>query len=206
MAVASPASAVVSQGGWYGYAVTGSTYTSVTGDWNVPAATCASGSSTSAIWIGLDGYASSSVEQTGIDFSCVNGKAQDQGWYELYPAAPVFFANPIQPGDSISASVTYNGGSSYTLTLSDVTQGWQHTEQASLAGAARSSAEAVVEDPSDVMFTPIHLTGVTVDGSQLGSLDPVKITGGDNRIVVSPVTGSSFSVSWEAITSVPREP
>lgn len=206
MGVASPASAVVSSGGWYGYAVTGSTYTSVTGNWNVPTTPCTSGSSTSAIWVGLDGYSSSSVEQTGIDFGCSNGKAQDQGWYEMYPAAPVFFANPIQPGDSISAGVTFNGGSSYTLTLSDTTQGWQHTVHASLAGALRSSAEAVVEDPSDVVFTPIHFTGVTVDGSALGSLDPVKITGGDDRIVVSPVSGSSFSVSWGVINPVIREP
>jgi hypothetical protein len=104
---------------------------------------------------GPDGYGSSTVEQTGIDVSCVNG----------------------------------------------TTQGWQHVVNASRAGAARSSAEALVADPSDVMFTPIHFTGVTVDGSQLGSLRPVKITGSDSRIVVSPVSGSSFSASWTTPTS-----
>ncbi|HEY7432788.1 MAG TPA: G1 family glutamic endopeptidase [Streptosporangiaceae bacterium] len=194
--MAEPASAVVSGGGLYGYAVTGSTYTTVTGDWNIPTLTCTSGTSSSSIWVGLDGYSSPTVEQTGIDLSCVNGTAQGVGWYEMYPAAPVFFSNPVQPGDSVSAAVTYNGSSDFTLTLTDTTQGWQHTVHASLAGAARSSAEAVVEDPSDSVFSPIHFTGVTVNGAPLGSLSPVKLTGGDSRIVVSPVMGSSFSVSW----------
>jgi hypothetical protein len=206
LAMATPAQAVVSPGGWYGYAVTGSTYHAVTGSWHVPILSCTSTASFSSIWIGLDGYTSQTVEQVGTGMDCSGGKVHYYGWYEMYPAAPVQFANPVSPGDAMSASVTFTAPSSYTLTLTDATQGWNQVAHASLSGAARSSAEALVEDPDDAVFTPINFTGVTVDGSQLGSLNPTKITGADSRIVVSPVNGGSFSVSWQSITSEFRAP
>jgi hypothetical protein len=34
-----------------------------------------------------------------------------------------------------------------------------------------------------------------VDGSSLGSLHPIQVTGGNSRIVVSPVNGEGFDVT-----------
>jgi hypothetical protein len=51
---------------WAGYADTAGTYTSVSASWTQPTATCSSGGDQyAAFWIGLDGYTSSTVEQTG---------------------------------------------------------------------------------------------------------------------------------------------
>jgi hypothetical protein len=183
---------------WYGYAVTGATYTSTTADWTMPAVTCTASNGYVAIWTGLDGYTSATVEQVGAEVYCSGKTPEYYGWYELYPANPVDFSNTLKPGDKLQASVTY-GGSKFTLTLRDVTQGWTQTVTKALAGAARSSAETVVQVPDSFTcpapLTLAAFTGDTVDGSPLGSLDPVEGTGGDPNIIVSPVSGKSFSVS-----------
>jgi hypothetical protein len=41
----------------------------------------------------------------------------------MYPAYPVNFSNAVSPGDKFYGSVTFNGGSSYTLVLKDLTKG-----------------------------------------------------------------------------------
>jgi hypothetical protein len=182
---------------WYGYAVTGATYTSTTADWTMPAVTCTTSNSYVAIWTGLDGYSSDTVEQVGAEVYCSGKTPEYYGWYELYPADAVEFSSSLKPGDKLQASVTY-GGSKFTLKLRDVTQGWTQTVTKALAGAARSSAETVVQVPDSVTcpgsLTLAAFTGDTVDGSPLGSLDPVQGTGGDPDIIVTAVSGESFSV------------
>jgi Peptidase A4 family len=199
LGLAGPASAVTPSGGWYGYAVTGATYTSTTADWTMPAVNCAgTPNAYIAIWTGLDGYSSASVEQIGAQAYCSAGTAEYIGWYELYPAAAVDFSNTLKPGDSLQASVSY-ASSKFTLTLRDVTRGWTQTVTKALSGAERSSAETIVQvSPTFICPTPATLaafTGDTVDGSALGSLHPVEVTGGGTNIVVSPVSGKTFTVS-----------
>jgi hypothetical protein len=202
LAPAGAASAITTGGNWYGYAVTGSTYTSTTADWTMPAVTCTSSTPSGtylALWTGLDGYASDSVEQVGAEAYCSGTTAYYFGWYELYPAALQEFDQTLKAGDSLQASVTYSSGD-FTMTLRDVTQGWNETVKKALSGAERSSAETVFEVPGSFTcgsrFT-VTFTGDTVDGAALGSLDPVQITGADSHIVVSPVSGKTFSVTCE---------
>jgi peptidase A4-like protein len=200
LGMAGSASAVSVSGDWYGYAVTGATYTSTTADWTMPAMTCTTPNSYIAIWTGLDGYSSDSVEQIGAEAYCSGSTPEYFGWYELYPAAAVDFSKTLKPGDSLTAGVSYSS-SKFTLTLDDVTQGWTETVTKALAGAARSSAETIVEVPDNFSCLSAHtlaaFTGDTVDGTALGKLDPVQVTGGDPDIVVSPVSGKSFSVTCQ---------
>ncbi len=196
--LAGGASAVTPSGDWYGYAVTGATYTSTTANWTMPAVSCSASDSYAAIWTGLDGYSSDSVEQVGAEVACSGKTPEYFGWYELYPGPAQDFSNTLKPGDKLQASVTY-ASSKFTLTLHDVTQGWTQTVTKALSGAARSSAETVVEVPATFTcgapLTLAAVTGDTVDGAALGSLDPVKATGGDSHIVVSAVSGKTFTVS-----------
>jgi Peptidase A4 family len=199
---AAPASAAsLTAGSWYGYAVTGSTYTSTTADWTVPTLNCATAGKDPyiSIWTGLDGYSSDSVEQIGVDAMCDGSTASYEGWYEVYPAVAVYFSNPISPGDQLDASVTFSGTDTFTLKLQDVTQGWTETAKKTLSGAERSSAETIVQVPNTYTCssaqTPAKFTGDTVDGTALGSLSPVKVTGSDPHIAVSAVSGKSFTVS-----------
>jgi hypothetical protein len=194
---------------WSGYAVHHGTYNSVSASWTEPTGHCSSGSQYSSFWVGLDGYSSQTVEQTGTDVDCHGRTPSYYGWYEMFPAASVRISRPVKPGDRMRASVTYNGGGNFTLTLTDSTQGWTATEHKSLVAATRSSAEVIIEAPSSFTgelpladFGTAKFTAATVDGSTIGSLNPTKITmvvGGRQLDKISALTGgTSFTGKWLA--------
>ena len=111
---------------WAGYAAMGTAgaFTSVSASWAEPTATCSASETFSSFWVGLDGAGTNSVEQTGTEADCANGAATYEGWFEMFPNPPVFYDNPVNPGDALSAWVVANGGGSFTLTLTDSTAGW----------------------------------------------------------------------------------
>jgi hypothetical protein len=133
---------------WSGYAVTGSTFTGVKGSWIVPASTCPSGDQFAAFWVGIDGFSDETVEQTGTDSDCDGAnKPSYYAWYEFYPAPSfVITSLTITPGDTMSATVTYNG-TEFTTTITDETTGKSFTKSATVHGAQRSSAEWIAEAP-----------------------------------------------------------
>jgi hypothetical protein len=193
---------------WSGYAATGGPFTTVSANWVEPAGTCTGGHKYSSFWVGLDGYSSSTVEQTGSEVDCSGRTAVYYSWYEMYPAFPVNFSNTVRPGDHFTGSVAFTGGSNFTLKLADTTRGWSHTVNASLSGAARSSAEVIVEAPSSSSgvlpladFGTVHITGSTVNGSPIGNFNPTEIimvnNSGQEKDTVSPLTsGQNFSATW----------
>jgi hypothetical protein len=199
---------------WSGYAASNGTYTSVSADWTEPTGHCTAATRYSAFWVGLDGYTSNTVEQTGSEVDCAGGSPQYSAWYEMYPNLPVNFGNPVAPGDQFYGSVTFNGGSSYTLVLQDITEGWKHTIHASLSGAENSSAEAIVEAPCCTAgggvlplanFGTASFTNVEANGSAIGGYGPTKITmtDGANRdkdTVTSLTDGGNFSATWRRAT------
>jgi len=196
---------------WSGYAVTGGNgaYNSVSASWTEPTATCNTRRAQYAsFWVGLDGYSSNSVEQTGTDSDCSGRNPQYYGWYEMYPAYPVNFSNTVRPGDSMSASVTFSGSSTYTLVLHDATQGWTQTVVQNESGLARSSAEVITEAPSSssgvlplANFGTVHYSVSAANGTSLGSQNPVQIIMVDNsgldKDSTSSISGSgAFSNTW----------
>jgi hypothetical protein len=195
---------------WSGYAATGQTFSSVSSNWTEPTATCNdSGDEYAAFWVGLDGFNSDSVEQTGTDSDCDGGSPDYYGWYEMYPAAPVYYSNPVSPGDSMSASVSVSGDT-YTLVLTDNTQGWTQTQTISESGLQDSSAEVITEAPSDSSgplpladFGTVNYTGSTVDGSSMDAYNPTEIvmvgSSGDQLDTTSPMdSNGDFSNTWQA--------
>ncbi len=154
---------------WSGYAITGAagSITSVSGSWIVPAVT---GTSTAyaAFWTGIDGANSNTVEQTGTMSAIVNGQPTYYAWYEFYPAGMVEITTgsqyTVNPGDTISATVTYTGSSTITIghgrhattttqstfeiSISDTPAGWTYTTTGTVNNAALSSAEWIAEAPS----------------------------------------------------------
>lgn len=195
---------------WSGYAAASGTYSSVSASWTQPAGTCTASNQYAAFWVGLDGYNSGTVEQTGTLIECSGTTALYTSWYEMYPANPVYFSNPVSPGDHFNGSVTYNGSNSYTLKLADTTKGWSHTVTASLAGAARSSAEVIVEAPCCTSsggvlpladFHTASFTGSQANGAAIGNSHPVQIimvdsSGRDKDTISSLSSGENFSATW----------
>ena len=140
---------------WSGYAATTGTYSAVSASWTQPKGTCSNGDQYAAFWVGLDGYSSSSVEQTGTEVDCVGRTAEYYAWWEMYPGASVDYSTtkyPVHYGDSFTASVTYTAPNSYALVLTDNTAHWTASTTQSLAGAARSSAEVIAEAPCCTFF------------------------------------------------------
>jgi len=203
--------AITTSTNWSGYAATGNngSFSSIAASWVEPAGTCRSGYQYSSFWVGLDGYNSSSVEQTGSEVDCSGSTPQYYSWYEMYPANPVNFSNIVRPGDHFTGSVTFTGGSSFTLKLSDTTRGWSHTITQALSGAARSSAEVIAEAPCCTAsggilpladFGKVSFSGSTANGATLSRFNPVGInmvsSNGVAEDSVSALSGGNFTAIW----------
>jgi Peptidase A4 family len=194
---------------WSGYAATGSTYTSVSTTFTQPSVDCSKGDGYSSFWVGLDGYSSNTVEQTGTEADCSSGAASYYAWYEMYPKFPVNYADPVKPGDSITESVTFSGSSSFTLKLVDSTEGWSQSVTKKLNNAKRSSAEVIAEAPYSGGVLPLADFGKVsfgnslVNGATLSTFNPVGIdmvsSSGTPEATVSSLSGGSFSITWNSL-------
>src|SRR2546425_1014320 len=185
---------------WSGYAVTGPTgsVTDAKGSWIVPSVTCSSAASYSSFWVGIDGFGSNTVEQTGTDSDCQSGSPTYYAWYEFYPG-PAFLITGItvRPGDRISAEAVYSSGL-ITVTITDTTTAQSFTTSGG-AGALRSSAEWIAEAPSSAGgVLPLANFGTAYFGQDNTGLSPT------NYATVSGVTGpiNSFGPSVQEITMV----
>ena len=196
---------------WSGYAVTGpaGSVTTVTGSWTVPTVTPTKGGyKYAAFWAGIDGFSSNTVEQAGV-LAISNGKTVSySAWYEFYPAPMVTIPSiTITPGDTVTVTVTYVGNDQFTITLSDDSDTFSITQ--TVSGAARSSAEWIVERPSIgrsitklADFGTASFYSCTADGTSLSA--PIDITMVNNRgqtlaapsTLTTTETGYSFSVTY----------
>jgi hypothetical protein len=195
---------------WAGYASAGTpgTFTQVSASWAEPTVTCTADQTFSSFWVGLDGDGTSTVEQTGTEADCDNGAATYQGWFEMFPNAPVFYANPVDPGDAMSASVVANGGGSFTLTLTDSTQGWTQTTNQTSDTAQLGSAEIIAEAPSDGEVLPlsdfgtVNFTDALANSDAIGNANTTEITmesaAGAAEATPSALTdGDAFTVTFD---------
>jgi hypothetical protein len=172
--------------------------------------TCSNQQTFSSFWVGLDGDGTQSVEQTGTEADCANGNAAYQGWWEMFPAAPVFYNNPVKPGDAMSASVVSNGGGAFTLTLSDTTQNWTQATQQTSQTAQLGSAEVIAEAPSSQTgvlplsnFGTVNFTNADADNTPIGnsgadSLTMVSANGVTEATPSALTGGNAFSVTFGA--------
>ena len=162
---------------------------SVSGTWIVPTVTGKT-NAFSSVWVGIDGYDPSSptVEQIGTEQdTSSSGNTTYYAWYEMYPGPSILIPYrdlTIHPGDQISASVTYySSSSSFTLKITDNTTSPDQPfsiDQSVPSGAERSSAEWIVEAPSNrgggvlplANFGTVNFTGAqaTINGTT-GAID-----------------------------------
>jgi hypothetical protein len=235
-------SAAVESTNWAGWADIDETFTAVSSSWTEPAVYCTnSGSSSSgsllggllgtgggsgsdatsysSFWDGLDGYTSSSVEQTGTAADCTSTGPSYYAWYEMYPAGETQLpaSYKVEPNDVMVGTVNYSGGD-FIMVLQDKTQNWTYTTNP-LSGPslARSSVEFVAEAPSscDVLFCdglPLADFG-TVNFTNASVVDTSGLQGdiaqfpdaaiqmsSDGTVKATPdalnATNNGFSVTW----------
>jgi hypothetical protein len=195
---------------WSGYAATGSSgeFTSVSASWTQPALTCTSKTTYSSFWVGLDGYSNSALEQTGTEADCIGGKAEYGAWWEVLPASESPYSVTVKAGDSLSASVSRNSSGTFTMTLTDSTEGWtKTTTHAGSSGYQDDSAEVIAE-ATDVNgqiaqlsdFGTVTFNNAEADGNSLSSYSPTEIImAGNTDIKAQPgsLSGGTFSDTWE---------
>ena len=203
---------------WSGYAETGApgSFTSVAGSWTVPAVSCAADpGSYSSDWVGIDGDAinSSTVEQDGTDSDCAGTQPSYYAWYEMYGdeavdhGDAVDLPNPVSAGDTMSAGVSVSG-SSWTLSITDDTAGWSQTIPITYSGAAKATAEWIVERPQVngglatlADFGGVGFGGATANGSPLSSASSIAMYSGSDLLASPGPLGAdneSFAVTWYA--------
>jgi hypothetical protein len=214
---------------WSGYAITGSKFTFAKGSWHVPEVQCNLTPNTqSAFWVGIDGYSNDTVEQTGTASNCNGTTPVYFAWYEFYPAGSVVLSNfPVQAGDVIGASVTYNGNGSFTVGIHNHNTGQEFSKTVTVSGAQRASVEWIAEAPCCTKgggFLPLADFDVANYGydytsdsgtnyaSNGGTAEPIVSFGSDVQAITmvsntgvteaipSGLTadGTSFRVWWEA--------
>lgn len=143
---------------WSGYVAetnlnnpTENSVTAVSGSWIVPTVQATGTDDYSALWVGIDGYSSPTVEQIGTEHDSVNGVQQDSAWFEMYPGGSYTINGfPLNPGDVISASVVYIGSNTFVMTLMNDTQQVSFTVPTAYtqsSTALRQCAEWIVEAP-----------------------------------------------------------
>lgn len=193
---------------WSGYVARNGTFTSISGSWTVPAVDCSSTpNGVAAMWVGLDGAGSHTVEQTGTFSICDGGVASYGAWFEAFPASSVRISNTVAAGDGMTATVTNTAPQAFDLVLTNKTRGWTSTNPITVRGRL-ASAEAVAEAPSLQQqiqplanFGTVSFSNVTVNGAPIDNVAPQAITmaalgGRITKAVPGPLAGGSFSVSW----------
>jgi len=177
--------------------------------------------------VGLDGYSSSTVEQTGTDSDCNGSRPSYYAWYEFYPnPSELIRGLSISPGNHMSAEVSYGGGE-FTITITNDTTGQSYNKSSRVFGAARSSAEWIAEAPcctrgggilplsdfgtvslgadsTNVIGTNFATDSTTsgpisVFGSSVGQITMIS-SKGVNEAVPSALSadGTSFTVAWKS--------
>jgi hypothetical protein len=100
-----------------------------------------------ADWVGIDGFSDGTVEQTGTSSDCYYGQVYYYAWYEFYPAASATITSiTVQPGNIMTAEVSYLPSGLFTTTITDVSTHQSYTSPATaVPGAELGSAEWIAE-------------------------------------------------------------
>jgi hypothetical protein len=195
----------------------------VRGTWTVPSVVCGGAATYSASWVGIDGYADSTVEQTGTEQDCSGGVARYSAWYEMYPKISRTVPLSVHAGDTMSAEVRSVGSDNFQLTLTDANDGPNgvYTTTQKLARAQLQSAEWIVEAPSQGGILTLASFGsetfiqasVTINGTtgsiSSGQYDPITMVSSTGTTLAAPSKltsgGASFTDTYAGQGSIERK-
>jgi Peptidase A4 family len=170
---------------WSGYALTGSGYSSVTAHWVVQAVSRSHKATYSSEWVGIDGFSNSSLIQTGTESDYYNGAAHYDAWWEILPAAETVIPSiVVSPGDQMSAKITKGSGSSWTITISDMSRNETFSTVQTYTGP-QTSAEWIEEAPSvGGRIAPLANYGqTTFDPGTVNGINP-GLTASDGGVMI----------------------
>lgn len=190
----------------------------VAGSWIVPTLVATTDTTYCAIWVGIDGYLSDTVEQIGTSHDWVNGAQQNYAWFEMYPNGSYEISGfPVDNGDQISAKVGYKGNNTFKLVITNFTKGVTTTIPTSYttsSSAMRSSAEWIVEAPYSGEILPLSdfktvtfnycsaiiddVNGLINNGAWMNDEITMEATEVEAQPSALLKNGSCFQVAWES--------
>lgn len=197
---------------WSGYAITATTYTSVSGSWTVPTVNPPvkrHDRQFSSTWVGIDGFNDDDLIQAGTEQDWLGGSAFYQAWWEILPAdeQPISGIS-VHPGDLMTVTITR--GANWTISVTDVTRGQSFSTVRPYSGSG-ASAEWIQEAPTvgDHIASLAHdstvdFTNATANGANpdLTTADAGVMTRGGRhgRIISIPsvpdAAGNGFAVAF----------
>ena len=197
---------------WSGYAATSPTggtvsFTSVTGTWTVPTATCAAkdAGAFSTVWIGLGGYTTTQkTEETGTDSNCdAKGKPSYWAWFELVPYPSYTIPSKVGAGDTITGTVKIvnEAFGVVQMQVQNLTRGWTFTRNFNWSLPDTSSAEWIVSAPAACVRFVCHQASLTNFGqagmtgiSAVGNGVPGTLTDPDWNVIPIQLVPSTMTV------------
>ncbi len=210
---------------WSGYVATtpNDSVTYVTGTWTVPTVTATSRNTDSFAWVGIDGWGNGTVEQTGTAQGTDNGVPYYYAWWEMWSSInhqpeQTISTMTVSPGDSITASVTYQTSGTYAgdylLSINDTSRSndsfsiYANPQQYQDPLPDRSTAEWIMETPSSggtyatlPEFSPVTFTNcyASISGAsaqvQALNMNRNGVTLDTTSVLTS---GTSFSVLYDS--------
>ncbi len=134
---------------WAGYDISGSSFTAVSGSFNVPTLYAATRHTTSSEWVGIDGAANDSLIQAGVaqKYDPSSGLVYDHAWWEILPAAETIVPLRISTGDEISVAIAQIARTHWRISITNDTTGQRFATSQTYAGPSES-AEWIVEAPT----------------------------------------------------------
>ncbi len=212
---------------WAGYAVTkkGGKFRKVTANFHVPHLDCArtpgeTRGTYSSEWVGLDGFASETVEQDGISADCAPGTSKPMytAWHEIFPRPEVATKIVIRSGDSITATVAFSPTThNFRMSLTDNTNHHHFTvfRKCAATSCPRSSAEFISEAPgingrlaslADYRTERFVTTAITSSAGKTGGLSSkrwtptriIQVGHKTQKVIAIPTVlhGRSFTNHW----------
>ena len=195
---------------WSGYAASGNNFTSVTGTWTVPTV---SGqiSGADATWVGIGGIDTRDLIQAGTQATVNGGSVEYDAWIEMLPASSRPVSLTVNPGDSVTVTITQKSGNNWAIDMTNNTTGGRYNTTVQYT-STNSSAEWVQEAPSVGRgtiplddFGTLTFTGATavrdghtMDLNALGAQAITMINGSRQPLATPSVIGgdgTSFSVT-----------
>ncbi|VVB88737.1 Peptidase A4 family protein [uncultured archaeon] len=219
--IANSGSGIDNSYNWAGYVASGGTYTSISGSWIIPQINSPIANTADTSWIGIGGVTNGDLIQTGTQ-AIVNaaGKVSYQAWYELLPRGSVPISVSVNPGDSITASITQQQNNQWSILLRDNTNG-QSFQKTVTYSSSLSSAEWIEEMLSAGRgrgFIPLDNFGIvqfsnastikngnTINIAPAGAEKMTMANGWQDLATPSAIgsDGSTFAVTRTNVTSTP---
>jgi hypothetical protein len=198
---------------WSGYAAGGGGYTSVSGTWTVPNVSLSTVGA-DATWVGIGGVETRDLIQAGTQASVSGGEVAYDAWIEMLPAPSKTISLSVNPGDSVTVSITQKSALDWTIALKNNTTGGRFSTTVQYR-SSNASVEWVQEAPSVGRgtvplddFGTLKFSGASAvkDGKTLDlrGLDARAITmiNGARQALATPSVigddGASFSVTRTA--------